>query len=115
MEKFRELRVYQRAHALVLKTYKISKEFPSEEKFNLVSQMRRAAVSVAANIAEGSKRKSIADRKNFHRIADASLEELKYYYILSHDLGYINEEDMNALLNHAREIGRMLLALNKKL
>ena len=115
MEKFKSLRVYQKAPELVIKTYEITKNFPAEEKFNLISQMRRASVSVTANIVEGTKRKTIADRMQFHRIADTSLEELKYYYILSNDLRYINTQELENLLNHSREVGRMLHALTKKL
>lgn len=77
--------------------------------------MRRSAISVAANIAEGAKRKTVKDRKHFHNMADTSLEELKYYFVLAHDLDYISKETGIKLTNHAREVGRMLDALNKKL
>jgi len=91
MERLRELKVWQKAHQLVLEIYKVTKNFPSEEKFGIISQMRRAVVSVAANITEGTKRRTAKDRKHFHIIADTSLEELKYYLILSLDLGLINK------------------------
>lgn len=75
--------------------------------------MRRAAVSVAANIAEGTKRRSTADRNHFHTMADASLEELKYYFILSSDLGYIAKDEADKMLADAREVGSMLNGLMK--
>ena len=115
MEKFKQLKVWQKAHQLVLDTYKITQNFPSEEKYSLVSQMRRAAISVAANIAEGSRRKGIKDRLHFHSIANTSLEELKYYFLLSYDLGYISKEEGKRLTEEARIIGQMLTGLNKKL
>ena len=115
MEKFKQLKVWQKAHRLVLEIYKVTSRFPAEEKFGLVSQMRRAAVSVAANIVEGTKRKTIKDRKHFHNMADTSLEELKYYCILSYDLKLLTTIEEDKLLCIARETGRMLSGLNKSL
>ena len=80
---FRELTVWQEAHQLVLMIYKATATFPSNEQFGLTSQMRRAAVSVPGNIVEGFKRQSHPDKLRFYNIAAASLEELKYYLILS--------------------------------
>ncbi|MCB9077078.1 MAG: four helix bundle protein [Anaerolineaceae bacterium] len=85
---FQQLEVWQEAHKLTLLVYKITKAFPSEEKFGLVSQMRRAAVSVPANIVEGFKRRSQRDKLRFYNIAEGSLEEVKYFFILSKDLNY---------------------------
>lgn len=115
MEKFRSLIVWQKAHQLVLDVYQLTIKFPSDEKFGLVSQMRRCAVSVAANIVESTKRKTIKDRSNFHFIADASLEELKYYLILSRDLKFIPIAQEGKLTDQCREIGRMLNAFTKSL
>ena len=95
MEKFRELKVWHKAHKLVIKIYSITKDFPNEEKFGIVSQMRRAAISVAANIVEGTKRRTSTDRKHFHVIADTSLEELKYYIILSYLCQYLYDCRVN--------------------
>jgi len=106
---FRQLTVWQKAHQLVLKIYQITRQFPSEEKYGLVSQMRRGAVSVPANIAEGFQKKGVKDKLNFYNIAQASLEELKYYMILSQDLGYI--KDIQSLWESAQEIARMLSGL----
>lgn len=79
---FRDLEVWREAHQLVLMIYAATKTFPSPEQFGLVSQMRRAAVSVPANIVEGFKRRSWQEKVRFYNIAEASLEELKYYIIL---------------------------------
>lgn len=115
MEKFRNLKVYQKAHQLVLFVYKLTKKYPDDEKFGLVIQMRRAAISVAANIVEGSKRSGITDRKRFHNMSDTSLEELKYYSILSLDLSFITKEESEKLTEYCREIGRMLHSLTQSL
>lgn len=102
-------------HQLVLKVYENTKQYPVEEKYALVQQMRRAAVSVAANIAEGSKRRSPKDKTHFYNMADTSLEELKYYFVLSCDLHYIAKENSSFLKAHAEEVGRMLTGLIKSL
>ena len=109
MEKFEDLKVWQKAHRLVLEIYKITKELPQEERFALVSQVRRASVSIPANIAEGFKKRGKKDKSNFYNIAQGSLEELKYYLILSKDLGYV--EDNVKLISDIEEINKMLYAL----
>ena len=104
--RFEDLEVWKRAHELVLRIYKITKDFPNEEKFGLVSQMRRAAISIPANISEGFKKRGLRDKANFHNIAQGSLEELRYYLILSKDLGYCgNTNEFHELIEI---IGRML-------
>lgn len=105
---FEDLIVWQKAHELVIGVYKITKMFPSEEKFGLVSQIRRSSVSVPANIAEGFVKKGIKDKSNFYNIAQGSLEELKYFLILAKDLEYA--EDKNLILK-ADEVGRLLNGL----
>jgi len=85
---FQDLIVWQKAHHFVLNVYRISKNFPREEVYGLTSQFRRAAISVAANIAEGFKKKGRADKVRFMNIAEGSLEECRYYLILTQDLGY---------------------------
>lgn len=112
MEKFRLLKVWQRAHQLVLAIYQATSIFPEREKYGLVSQMRRAAVSVAANIAEGTKRKTVADRLYFHTISDTSLEEVKYYLILSQDLGFIDIAEYENCMDLSQETGKMLQGLS---
>lgn len=112
-KRFEDLEVWKRAHELVLSIYKLTKEFPLEEKFGLVSQMRRAAVSIPANIAEGFKKQGIRDKRNFYNIAQGSLEELRYYLILSTDLGYCKKkEELYEVIDMS---GRMLHGLVKSI
>lgn len=113
MDNFWKLKVVEKAHRLVLKIYAVTAKLPSEEKFGLISQMRRAAVSIVANIVEATKRKTLKDKRNFYVIASGSLEELKYYLELSCELGFIAKQDKNVILALSREIGAMLNGLNK--
>jgi four helix bundle protein len=85
---FEDLEVWQVAHHLVLEVYAITGGLPSDQKYGLASQMQRAAVSVPANIAEGFKRRSGTEKIRSYNIAQGSLEELRYYFILCRDLGY---------------------------
>lgn len=104
-----QLAVRQAAHQMVLRIYDETKGFPDAEKFGLISQMRRAAYSVPANISEGFRRRSPADKVYRYDIAEGSLEELRYFLLLSRDLKYrISFEDLN---NKAVEIGKMLRGL----
>jgi len=89
--------------------YKVTKGFPGDERFGLISQMRRAAVSIPANIAEGFKRRGIQDKIRFHNISEGSLEELKYFCVLSKDLDYIPSND--ALMAQVETVGRLLNGL----
>jgi len=108
-KRFQDLEVWQRAHQLVLRIYEVTKRFPDNEKFGLISQMRRAAVSVPANIAEGFKKRSEKDKANFYNISQGSLEELRYFAILAKDLKYLdNIEELSDLID---EVGRMLHGL----
>jgi four helix bundle protein len=90
---FKDLVVWQKAHKFVLDIYKITKCFPKEELYGLTSQMRRASVSIPANIAEGFKKKGKADKLRFYNIAQGSIEEMKYFLLLSNDLDYSNAEN----------------------
>ena len=92
---FREVVAWQKAHAFVLAFYATKKYFPEDEMFALVPQFQRAAVSIAANIAEGYKKVSRADKLRFFNIAQGSLEECRYYIILSHDVGYYSKDVAN--------------------
>ena len=112
---FRDLIVWQKAHALVLDVYRVTNTFPNEERFGLVSQLRRSAGSIATNIVEGHKRKSRKDYLNFLNIADSSLEETKYHLILSRDLGYLNDDKFLELMSMCDEVGRLLCGLQKGL
>ncbi|MEJ5308131.1 MAG: four helix bundle protein [Anaerolineae bacterium] len=108
-EKFQDLEVWQHAHQLVLEVYRVCRAFPSEERYGLTSQLQRAAVSVPANIAEGFKRIGKGDKTRFYNIAETSLEEVKYYFILAKDLGYLDANQQ--LLDDAEAISRMLFRL----
>ncbi|KKR34924.1 MAG: S23 ribosomal protein [Candidatus Magasanikbacteria bacterium GW2011_GWA2_40_10] len=105
---FKELLVWQKAHMLVLFTYKLTDKFPKNELFALVSQIRRAAVSVAANIVEGFRRKTLKDSLNFYHTADASLEEVKYHLLLSKDLNYIDAQSYQNAVSLCEEVGKLL-------
>jgi four helix bundle protein len=110
---FFELEVWQKAHKLVLEVYTFSKDFPQSELFGLTSQLRRASVSIPANIAEGYKRIGKPDKIRFYNIAQSSLEEVRYYLFLSKELGYM--EDINQLKNLAEEVSKMLDAYIKQI
>lgn len=111
MEKFWKLKVFQKAHLLVKEIYKITNDYPKEEKFGIISQIRRSSVSVVANIVEATKRKSVKDRTNFYNISNGSLEETKYYLFLSFELGFINKVKCQELIDLGREVGAMLNGL----
>lgn len=102
---FKELIVWQKAHQLVLEIYRFTRNFPMDERFGLTSQVRRAAISVPANIAEGFPKRSAGDKTRFFNIAQGSLEEVHYYLILAKDLGYGDSEKLLGLYN---EVGRLL-------
>lgn len=104
-QSFKDLIVWQKSHALALEVYKLTRRLPKEELFGLVSQMRRAAVSVPANIAEGFKRRGKSDKARQMNIAQGSLEELQYFFILCADLSYLPADPVG---DRANEIGRML-------
>ncbi|MCK4352939.1 four helix bundle protein [candidate division WOR-3 bacterium] len=106
---FKDLVVWQKAHQLVLEVYKLTGTFSDSERFGLISQMRRAAVSLAANIAEGFAKIGKRDKINFYNIAQGSLGELNYYLILSKDLGYC--ENNRKILQFSEEVGKMLNSL----
>ena len=109
---FRDLIVWQKAHALVLGLYRYTQDFPTSEKFGLTSQIRRATVSVAANIAEGFPKPSNAEKLRFFAIAQGSLEEVHYYLILSQDLGY---GDTSEFQNAYEEVARLLKSFARTL
>jgi four helix bundle protein len=102
---FQDLIVWQKAHGFVLGVYKLSRSFPREEIYGLTSQFRRAAVSIPANIAEGFKKKGQHDTARFLNIAHGSLEECRYYLILTHDLGY---GDTQQLMQQLEEVSKLL-------
>lgn len=102
---FRQLDVWQLAHAFVLDVYRRTKQHPPDERFGLISQLRRTTVSTAANIAEGFRRRTKPDKARLLNIAQGSLEECRYYLILAQDLGHDNTEQSLASLDR---VARML-------
>ena len=102
---FQSLIVWQKAHQIVLEVYHLSSNFPKTEIYGLTSQLRRATVSVPANIAEGFRKKGLADKIRFLNIAQGSLEESRYYLILANDLEY---GDTSELLLHLEEVSKLL-------
>jgi len=111
---FKDLKVWCKSHKLVLKIYTATKYFPDNERFGLVNQVRRSAVSVCANIVEGYT-KSKRDFVRYLDIARGSLEETKYHLLLSRDLNYLISAQFNELHNNADEIGKMLYALRNSI
>jgi len=107
---FQDLIVWRKAHEFVLLVYKFTATFPKQETYGLCSQMRRAAVSIAGNIAEGFRRFGRADKVRFMNIAQGSLEECRYYLILSSDLSYGNPDELMTLLE---EVSRLLHTYSK--
>jgi four helix bundle protein len=104
---FQDLIVWQKAHGFVVEIYKITVNFPKTEMYGLTSQLRRAAVSIPANITEGFKKISKADKIRYYNIAQGSLEECRYYLLLAKDLGY---SDTSKLSAQAEEISKLLTA-----
>ena len=102
---FKELIVWQKAHQLVLNVYRATKSFPKEEMYGLTSQLRRSYVSVAANIAEGFKKKGTADKLRFLNTSQGSLSETGYHLLLANDLEYFNT---SGLLKDVDEVGKLL-------
>lgn len=112
-QSFKDVLAWQKAHSFVLQTYKATKDFPQYERYGLCSQFERAAVSIAANIAEGYKRDGMNDKLRFLNIAQGSLEECRYYILLSRDLDYISEYLYNTLNQSIEETSRLLTAYYK--
>ena len=114
MQGFRRLNVWEKAHELTLEVYKATARFPKEELYALTSQLKRAASSVAANIAEGCGRGSDADFSRFLLIAMGSASELEYHLLLARDLKFLSETDYQRLYTAATEVKRMLASLIHK-
>ncbi len=103
-KKFTDLIVWQKAHRFVLSVYRFTSTFPKDEVYGLTSQLRRAAVSIAANIAEGFKKTGAADTIRFMNISQGSLEECRYYLILASDLGYGDTVQLSDQLDEAGKL-----------
>lgn len=102
---FKDLIVWQKAHAFVLDVYRVTRSFPREEMYGLTAQFRRAAISVPANIAEGFRKRGRADKARFMNTAQGSFEECRYYLILSQDLSYC---DCTLLQSQLEEVSKLL-------
>ena len=111
MGDYRRLRVWQGAYALSLKVYRATERFPPAERFGLTSQLRRAATSIAINIAEGSGRGSDADSARFLRMARGSLHELTCEIMLATDLGHLSVTQRAELLSETDSVGSALVGL----
>jgi four helix bundle protein len=111
MQDFRQLKVWEKAHALTLNIYQSTKNYPREELFGLTSQMRRACASIPANLAEGSAKNTDADFARYVQIAIGSASELEYHLLLSKDLGYLKAQEHFHLSDAVVEIRRMLISL----
>ena len=109
---FKDLIVWQKAHQFVLAVYRLTRGFPKEEIYGLTQQFRRAAISIASNIAEGFKKRGKADKARFMNIAQGSLEECRYYLILAADLGY---GETASLTSQIEEVSKMLESYTRTL
>jgi four helix bundle protein len=103
-QSFQDLVVWQKAHQFVLSVYNYSDYFPQKEIYGLTTQFRRAAISIAANIAEGFKKKERSDKARFLNIAQGSLEECRYYLVLANDLGYGDNPELLPKLEEVSEL-----------
>ena len=115
MKSVEELDVFKLAHEMVIKIYQITKNFPQDERFGLVAQMRRAAYSIPMNLAEGANRLYSKEYRHFAGIAKGSAGEVKYQLTLAKDLGYINAQTCQDIRSHYERISQMLTGLARSL
>ncbi|MBC8488398.1 MAG: four helix bundle protein [Bacteroidetes bacterium] len=115
MHNFKELKIWQKSRVLTKKIYLLIKDYPEEEKFGLVSQIRRSAISIPSNIAEGSGRNSDRDFRRFLNIALSSAFELETQIILSFDLDYLLEIDYLKISEEIQEVQKMIFGFRKSL
>jgi len=115
MQSYRKLQVWQKSHQIVLNVYRLTLAFPNDERFGLTSQIRRCAVSIPSNIAEGSARGSDADYARFLHIALGSVTELDYQLLLANDLAFIKNDEYEIIAREIDEIGKMLNGFIKRL
>lgn len=114
IKSFTDLLVWQEGHALAVSLYEVTKRFPREEMYSLVDQMRRAAISVTSNIAEGFGRQTYGEKVQFYYIAQGSLIELKNQLLLARDIGYLEKVSFNAIADRANRTHKLLQGLIKK-
>lgn len=114
MKDFRDLKVWEKAHELTLACYALTTAFPKQEMFGLVSQIRRSASSIPANIAEGCGRRGNAELHRFLQMGMGSASELEYHLLLSRDLNFLKVDDYEDLQRRVTEVKRMLASLIQK-
>ena len=115
MRDFKELKVWQKAHRMVLEVYAKSRAFPDNERFGLTAHLRKSATSIPSNIAEGCGRDGERELARFFSIAAGSASETQYQLLLARDLGYLSPEDHRQLDTHVSEVRRMLATFMQKL
>ena len=115
MRNFRELKVWEKAHALTLAVYKLTNAFPRSEQYGLTSQLRRCSYSIGSNIAEGCGRDGQPELARFMVIASGSASELEYQLLLARDLGFVQPRDYQGVSMQVEEVKRMLTSFVQKL
>jgi four helix bundle protein len=115
MKDFLDLKVWERAHQLTLRVYKVSAHFPREELFGLISQMRSCSASIGANIAEGCGKRGNNEFQRFLQIASGSASELEYHVLLARDLNFLTDTDYRELNDELSTLRRMLTSLLQKI
>jgi four helix bundle protein len=115
INRFSELTVWQKAHELTLATYRLTERFPRSEQFGIVSQLRRSAASVSANIAEGFGRRTTKELLRCLQISRGELEETRYFLILSRDLNHISPAEFETMDSRCDSVGQLINALGRSL
>ena len=115
INRFSDLMVWQKAHELTLETYRLTEKFPRSEQFGMVSQLRRSAASISANIAEGFGRRTTNELLRCLQISCGELEETRYFLILSRDLGYIPADVFETMNVRCDSVGQLINALGRSL
>ena len=114
MQRFTDIRVWAQAHQMTLDIYRLTRHFPKEELCGVTSQLRRAAASIGANVAEGSKKRTNPEYARLLNIAEASLAETEYFLILSRDLEYLPSTEADTLIGNRNDLAKRLGALRAK-
>lgn len=114
IETFTDLNVWREGHKLVIMIYAVTKGFPKEEVYSLIDQMRRAAASITANIAEGFGRQGYKEKVQFYYLSKGSLAELKNFILIAKDVGYLKENDLDLLVKQANLVDQILAGFIKK-
>ena len=114
IKSFTDLDVWRKSHQLVLMTYKVTKTFPKDELFALISQMRRAAISITSNIAEGFSRQSYKEKVQFYSMAHGSLTELQNQLLIARDVGYIEKDSFDRISVQSVDAHKLINAFIRK-